>query len=119
MEPTLTPLDPADDPLEALLREAPTPIPDNGFTARVCAALPRRRPSVLPAMRWLLLSGALLLGCLLTWLIWSSIDPSLPSTLADAMHGWKLEPWHALLCVIAVSVWAVARNEREDGIVVR
>lgn len=113
MEPTLTPPDPADDPLEALLRAAPQPIPDDGFTARVCAALPPRGSRAPNAARWLVLSAALALGCLLSWVVWSSIDP----TLVDFIGGWKLELWQAFVVVILVSAWAIGRDEPE-GIVI-
>jgi len=119
MEPTLTPSDPADDPLDALLRTPPQPIPDNGFTERVCAALPPRPVRPRPAIRWLLLSGALLLGCLFSWVIWSGIDPSLTARLAEAARTWKLETWHALVLTVALCVWTLSREGREDAIAVR
>jgi len=112
----LTPPEPDDDTLDALLQSAPRAIPDDGFTARVCAALPPRKASVPPARR-LLLSGALLLGCLVAWMAWSRIDPTLPTALADAARGWSFEPWQALIFVIALSAWAVARDAREGDVV--
>jgi hypothetical protein len=114
MEPILTPPEPADDPLDALLRAAPRAIPDNGFSERVCAALPPREAGV-GRVRRLVLTGALLLGCVFAWLAWSLMDPALPVALADAVRGWKLEAWQALLVVIAVSAWAVGRDAREVG----
>ena len=116
MEPTLTSPEPADDPLEALLRAAPRAIPDNGFTDRVCAALPPRGAGMARARR-LVLSGALLMGCLLAWLAWSRLDPTLPVVLVDAARGWNFEPWDGLLFVIALSAWAVGRDEREGGVI--
>ena len=116
MDPILTPPEPADDPLDALLRAAPRAIPDNGFTDRVCAALPSREAGVARARR-LVLSGALLLGCLLAWLAWSRLDPALPVALADAARGWNFEAWHALILVIVLSAWVVGRDAREGAAV--
>jgi hypothetical protein len=111
----LTPPEPADDSLEALLQSAPRAIPDDGFTARVCGALPPREAGVHSLARRLVLSGALLLGCLVAWVAWSRIDPTLPVAVADAALGWKFEPWHALLFVIALSAWAVGRDARDGS----
>jgi anti-sigma factor RsiW len=116
MEPTLTSPEPADDPLEALLRAAPRAIPDNGFTTRVCAALPPRGASAAGARR-LVLSGASLMGCLLAWLAWSRLDPTWPVALVAAARGWSFAPWHGLLFVIALSAWAVIRDAREGGVI--
>jgi hypothetical protein len=109
-----TPFESGDDGLEALLCAAPRAIPDNGFSERVCAALPPREGAIARTRRFVL-SGALLLGLLLAWLAWSLMDPALPAALADAVRGWKLEPWHALLVVIALSAWAVGRDAKEVG----
>jgi hypothetical protein len=116
MEPTLTPSDPAGDPLETLLRAAPPAIPDHGFTARVCAALPPRK-AVPPVTRRLVLSGALLLGCLLSSLAWSRLGVELPGTLMETVRGWNLEPWHALLIVIAFSAWAISQDTKEGAVI--
>ena len=104
----LTPPEPTDDPLEALLRAAPRTIPDDGFTDRVCAALPPRSSRV-AWMRWLVLSGALLLGCLLAFPAWSGID----LMLANATRGWTFEPWQALIVITALSAWGIAFDARE------
>jgi hypothetical protein len=108
MKPMLTPPEPADDPLEALLRAAPRTIPDDGFTDRVCAALPPRSSRV-AWMRWLVLSGALLLGCLLAFPAWSRID----LILANATQEWTFEPWQALIVITALSAWGIAFDARE------
>ena len=108
----LTPPEPADDPLEALLRAAPRPIEDDGFTDRVCAALPPRKSRV-EWTRWLVLSGTLLLGLLLAWPVWSRIDLTPLLALANAPRWWTFELWHALLVIIALSAWAVIRDARE------
>jgi hypothetical protein len=118
MESTLTPPEPSEDPLEMLLRAAPPAIPDNGFTARVCAALPPRETSVPPVARRLVLCGALLVGCLLAGLACSRFDPALPVAIVNAAREWKFELWQALLFVIALSAWAVARDEQPDAAIV-
>ena len=86
--------------------------PDNGFAARVCAALPPRKACVPPATRRLVLSGALLPGCLLSSLAWSRLGVELPGALLETVRGWNLEPWHALLLVIALSAWAIGRDDQ-------
>src|SRR5208283_278691 len=62
----------SNDPLDALLREQDSYIEDNGFTARVVAALPRRRRA------WLrpgFLLGAVTIGSVLAvgWLPWGNL----------------------------------------------
>jgi hypothetical protein len=116
MEPTLT--DPTDDPLETLLRAAPPAIPDDGFTSRVCAALPSRESAVPRFVRWAVLAGAALLGCALTVRILSLADLSLAQTIFDAVRGWRFELWQALLIFVVASIWgtiAVTRDEWEGG----
>jgi hypothetical protein len=66
------------DPLDALLREADIYIPDDGFTARVVATLPRRRRH--SWLRLAVLSSATLIGAsLAAWQLPSA------STLLDAV----------------------------------
>src|SRR5437867_8218496 len=62
------------DPLDALLREHNTYIDDNGFTARVLAALPPRRRRAW--WRPTLLLGATAIGCVLAilWIPWTLLD---------------------------------------------
>ena len=72
------------DPLDALLREADVYIPDNGFTALVVAALPRRRRHAW--LRLAVLSGAMLVGA--------------------GLAAWQLPSGSALLAAIPSSVTA-------------
>jgi len=71
----MNPLDP-NDPLEVLLREQNTYLDDNGFTARVVAALPsrRRRGWLRPA----LMLGTTAMGYFLAlwWLPRGLLNPS-------------------------------------------
>jgi hypothetical protein len=64
------------DPLDALLREQNTYIDDNGFSARVIAALPQRRSPV----RWrsALLLSATAIGYILAihWIPWNLLNSS-------------------------------------------
>lgn len=66
------------DPLDALLREQDKYTEDNGFTARVVAALPRRRRAWL---RPVLLLGTVAIGSVLAveWLPWGNL-PALDSS---------------------------------------
>jgi len=122
MEPTLTPPDPTDDPLEALLRAAPPPIPDDGFTARVCAALPPREVPVPLRVRCLVLAGAALLGCAAACWVLAHAEPSTPDAAFAAAQEWMTEPWHTLPILLVLMIWgtfAVSRNEWEDGTLAR
>ncbi|MBI3880568.1 MAG: hypothetical protein HY301_10970 [Verrucomicrobia bacterium] len=93
------------DPLDTLLREADGYIPDNGFTARVVAALPqRRRHSWIRLMvlscgtlasaalaAWLLPSGSALLAAIprnLTALQWQTAAMLLPILAALGALCW-------------------------------
>jgi len=74
----------ANGPLDALLRESDVYIPDDGFTARVVAALPRRRKR--SWLRLAVLSGATLVGA--------------------GLAAWQLPSGSALLAAIPRSVTA-------------
>ena len=122
MEPTLTPPDTTDDPLEALLRAAPPRIPDDGFTARVCAALPPREDSAPLRVRRLVLAGAVLLGCAVAWWVLSNSEPALPDLGFAALQEWMIEPSHTLPILLVLTIWgifAVSRNESEEGSPIR
>ena len=91
------------DPLEALLREQNTYIDDNGFTARVVAALPRpqRRAWLRPA----LLLGATAVGYVLAlrWVPWNLLNPStLLSFNSQALLAYGL-----LLAIVGSLLWGV------------
>lgn len=62
-----------DDRLDALLREQEAPVPDEGFTITVMAALPRRTASRANARRWSF-AGTAAAGGLLTTLFGASFD---------------------------------------------
>src|SRR5580658_1914797 len=92
------------DPLDTLLREQNTYIDDGGFTARVMAALPQRRP-----YRWL--SPALLLGAAavgmglaVRWLPWASLPPLNLSALLS-LDFQVMAPWVSVLLVVACVAW--------------
>ena len=67
--------DPSEDPLEMLLRKNPEPIADNGFSARVLAALPPPppKPRRLPNRRVIVCSLGGLVG-----LVWALVQSGLP-----------------------------------------
>jgi hypothetical protein len=69
------------DPLDDLLGD-PTPLPDDGFTARVMSALPRRPSPAPPLEPWLLALGA--------GLVTVALGPdasALARSLADGLAG--------------------------------
>jgi hypothetical protein len=102
-----------DDPLDALLREQDKHIDDNGFTARVVAALPRRRRA---SPRSLLLLGAVAIGSALAvlWLPWGNLQ-ALDASALLSLDSQALMPWALTISVIASLVWgATSALEPED-----
>jgi hypothetical protein len=95
---------PETDSLDALLREQNSYIEDNGFTARVMAALPQRRPRPL---RQFFLLGVMAVGWILAvlWLPWGNLPPLDLSSL-DSFDSQALWPWVAALSVAASLAWA-------------
>jgi hypothetical protein len=101
------------DPLDALLREQDKYIEDNGFAARVVAALPRRRCAWL---RQVLLLGAVAMGSVLAvlWLPWRNL-PVLDSSALLSLDSQVLMPWVLVLSVMASLVWGtISALEWED-----
>ena len=91
------------DPLDALLREQNKYIEDDGFTARVVAALPRRRRALLCPI---FLLGATTIGSVLAvlWLPWGNLPvPDLSALLS--LDSQVLMPWVLVLSVMASLVW--------------
>jgi len=101
------------DPLDALLREQGKYIEDNGFTARVVAALPRRRRAW---PRPVLLLGAVAIGSVLAvlWLPWVNLRaPGLSALLS--LDFQALVSWVLVLSVMASIVWGlISALKRED-----
>ena len=90
------------DPLDTLLREQNAYIEDNGFTARVIAALPQRRRAW---FRPALLLGATAIGCVLAiwWLPWNLLNAStLLSFNSQALLAYAL-----FLAIVGSLVWGV------------
>ena len=101
------------DPLDAWLREQDKYIEDNGFTARVMAALPRRRRA---GLRQGLLLGAVTIGSVLAigWLPWGNL-PALDWSALLSLNAKLLMPWVLVLSVMASLVWgAISALEWED-----
>jgi len=102
------------DPLDAWLREQDKYIEDNGFTARVVAALPRRRRRAW--LRPALLLGAVAIGSVpaVLWLPWG--DLSVPDWSALlSLNTQMLTPWLLVLTVMGSLIWAIiAAIEWED-----
>jgi hypothetical protein len=101
------------DPLDAWLREQDKYIEDNGFTARVVAALPRRRRAWL---RPIILLGATTIGSVLAvgWLPWGNL-PVLDSSALLSLNYQVLMPWLLVFTVMASLVWGtISALEWED-----
>jgi hypothetical protein len=104
----------SNDPLDALLREQDKYIEDNGFTARIVAALPRRRRRAW--LRPVLLLGTVAIGSVLAvlWLPWRNL-PVLDSSALLSLDSQVLMPWLLVLLVMAALVWgAMSALEWED-----
>ena len=100
------------DPLDALLREHNQYVPDDGFTNRVLASLPRRR-----AWRWpqIILLGAAIVGWVAAalWLPWNL--PPLDLSALISLDSQVLWPWAVLLLVTGSLIWAaIAALQWED-----
>ncbi len=94
------------DPLDTLLREQNPYVEDNGFTARVISALPRRRSRFW--LRQFFLLGATTMGWVLAmlWLPWKNLPPlNLSVLLSPDSH--VLLPWVLVLSVMGSLIWAV------------
>ena len=101
------------DPIDTQLREQDTYINDDGFTARVVAALPPRRRSWL---RPVLLLGSATVGTVLAiqWLPWSNLRPVDLSALLS-LNSQVLSPWVVVVSVTVSLAWTVvAAVQRED-----
>ncbi|HVU08838.1 MAG TPA: DUF5056 domain-containing protein [Verrucomicrobiae bacterium] len=94
------------DPLDALLREQNQYVEDNGFTARVVAALPRRRAGF--SLRQIILVSVVTIGFVLAvlWLPWGNLQ--VPDTAALISFNEKiLLPWVLVFSVMASLIWAI------------
>ena len=101
------------DPLDALLREQDKYIEDNDFTARVVAALPRRRRT---RLRPALLVGAVAISSVLAvlWLPWGNLRAPGLSALFS-LDFQALVSWVLVFLVMASLVWGLISGlERED-----
>ena len=108
-------LDEANDPLDALLRDANEHIPDAGFTGRVMQSLPPRRQRWSP--RFFIISFAMLVcGGLAVWQ-----SPPLPMLLDAWRYSWSDLGSRMLLFLVPLAlalgtlIWgacALAREER-------
>ena len=102
------------DAVDALLREQNGYVDDGGFTARVVAALPRRRRYTW--LRSTLLLGAAAVGAVLAvrWLPWESLEPVDVSALVS-LNFQGLMPWMLVVLVAASIMCAVlAAVESEE-----
>ncbi len=90
------------DPIEALLLEQNAYIEDAGFTARVAASLPRRRP---PWGRAIFLLGIAMLGAVLAvwWMPWENVQIEDFSTLPSL----DLQALCTCLMVVGSLGWSV------------
>jgi hypothetical protein len=101
------------DQIDMQLRKQSTYIDDNGFTARVVAALPRRRPYAW--LRPAILLGTAAVGAVLAiqWLPWSNLPPVDMSALLS-LNPQVLSPWIVVLSVAASLIWAVVSAVQWD-----
>jgi hypothetical protein len=105
----------APDPFGALLRESEATIPDNGFTARVLAALPPRRR--FDPLRLALFAAAWVGGAAILLLNSPALASTMTGFLQHARHG-ELAPLLTLAPVVFAAgclVWALAVWAIEEG----
>jgi hypothetical protein len=100
------------DPVETMLREQNRYVNDDGFTARVVAALPRRRRAWL---RLIVLLGTAVIGSVLAgqWLPWGSLSSIHLSALA-ALDLQVLMPWVTVVVVMGSIAWAAVAAVQWD-----
>ena len=101
------------DPVETMLREQNRYINDDGFTARVMAALPRRRRRAW--LRLVVLLGASVIGSVLAgqWLPWGSLTSIHLAALA-ALDLQALMPWVTVVVVMGSIAWATVAAVQWD-----
>jgi hypothetical protein len=101
------------DPLEALLSQPMDSIADDGFTARVVAALPPRRHDLLrPAI--LLSASAVGFALADRWLPWGNL-PSVDWYSLSPQLPQEIGPWLMVFTVMASLTWAVANALNNEG----
>ena len=103
------------DPLDALLREADSYIPDNGFTTRVLTSLPARRKH--SWRRFAVLSTAMLIGAILV--LWQlpaifAIFSTMPKHLS-AFQWQTLVAFVPLLAALGSLIWVVFAVASEEA----
>ena len=101
------------EPIDVLLREQNMHVENDGFTARVLAALPPRRRTWLRPMV-LLVATAIGSALASRWLPWENLSPLDLSALLS-LNSQVLLPWLLVLSVAASLAWAVtAAVQGED-----
>ena len=104
----------ANDPLDALLREADGYLPDNGFTARVLTSLPARRKH--SWRRLVVLSTAMLIGAVLV--LWQL--PAAYAIFSSLPRHWSAFQWQTLFAIVPLLAalasfgWVVFAVANED-----
>ena len=84
----------ASDPIDELLREADSYIPDDGFTTRVLTSLPARRKH--SWRRFVVLSTAMLIGTVLV--VWQL--PLAIATFGALPKHWSAFHWQMLVAIV-------------------
>jgi len=94
------------DPVGMQLREQNKYIDDSGFTARVVAALPRRRRFVW--LRSVIMLGVAAVGWVLAilWLPWENL-PKVDLNAVMSLNDRVLTPWILVATVLASLIWVV------------
>jgi hypothetical protein len=91
------------DPLDALLREQNTYIEDNGFTARVLAALPQSRPRARWRSTLLLSATAIGYALAIQWMPWNLLN----SSALLAFNPQALLAYGILFAIVASLIWGL------------
>ena len=101
------------DPLDALLREQNHYIEDDGFTARVISALPRRHARF--SANQTVLLAAMAVGAILAalWLPWQDL-PAFNWSALLSLNVHLLAPWTVVFSVVGALVWAAVSAVQEE-----
>jgi hypothetical protein len=99
------------DPIDKLLREQESYITDDGFTQRVVAALPKRRP----AFQRIILLAVVIVGAAMAayWMPWKTLPP------LDYAQLWTMDlkvvsawlPFITVGVALTSAVWSAFRRE--------
>jgi hypothetical protein len=99
------------DPIDKLLRDQDAYVPDDGFTKRVIAGLPRRKSTLLPR---LVLLAAVMVGTVMAifWMPWGTLPPLDYTQLfqnTEMLSAWL--PFVVVGVTLGSAIYSLLRRE--------